>query len=165
MNAKTFNQNPPCAVKTDIHRHSENGDGSVQWSLLTDYTLDQVKVPGFFRLVGKHGLKKHDTVHVVCQQYESKVTHADFAVKGTHPTIGIELQQLGQANEVQMGAMTPFERLGAKPTANRQDIDIAYRQRAKRLHPDKGGDTEAMQELNKARDECLLFIAMKEQAA
>lgn len=43
--------------------------------------------------------------------------------------------------------------LGIPLTATREQIDEAYRQKAKRAHPDAGGSAEAMAELNRARDE------------
>ena len=160
-----FKEKPPRIQKHEIHRLSENGDGSVQWGAETDLSLDEVKTPGCFNLSGKHGFKKHDKVDVVCQQFESVVTYAWLVVKGLYSAAGIEVAQLGEAYEVAMGHMTPFERLGIKPSASKHEVDIAFRERSKRLHPDKGGDTEAMQELNKARDEVLLYLNVKAQAA
>ena len=160
----TIKEKLPSAEKEEILRLSENGDGAVQWGLQTDFTLEEVKVPGFFRFVGKHGFKKHDRIYVVCQQYESKVTHATLVVTGYRQGQGIEVAQL-EAVEVEIGVMTPFERLGIPMTTDNRKIEDAYRERAKRLHPDKGGDTSAMQALNKARDEATLIAEHKEMAA
>lgn len=44
----------------------------------------------------------------------------------------------------------PYEVLGVRPDAPVEVIDAAYRARAKQLHPDAGGSTEAMAELNQA---------------
>lgn len=156
---------PPRIEIHEVHRLSENGDGSVQWGVETDFSLAEALVPGFFNLGGKSGFKKHDRVYLVCCQYESVVTHVTLVVKGLHSAAGIEVAQLGEAHAVEMGVLSPFERLGVKPTASRIEIDIAYRERAKRLHPDKGGDKKAMQELNKARDELLLYLSVKAHAA
>lgn len=51
--------------------------------------------------------------------------------------------------------------LGFPPSSNpdRQGIEIQYRARAKKCHPDAGGSTEAMSELSAARDEALKEIA------
>ena len=39
-----------------------------------------------------------------------------------------------------------------QPKARKQDTTAAYRLLAQKLHPDRGGDTEAMQALNELRD-------------
>lgn len=54
----------------------------------------------------------------------------------------------------------PWDVLGVSPNASAEEIDAAYREKAKKAHPDaKGGSVEAMQELNEAR------AAMKGRAA
>lgn len=46
----------------------------------------------------------------------------------------------------------PHEILGVRPGATPDEIDAAYRQKAKAAHPDTpGGSVEAMQDLNEAR--------------
>lgn len=50
--------------------------------------------------------------------------------------------------------------LGVPPTATAEQIELAYRQAARKAHPDAGGSTEAMARLNAARDR-----AFKERAA
>jgi hypothetical protein len=48
---------------------------------------------------------------------------------------------------------SPHEILGVRPDATQQEIDVAYRRKAKLFHPDApGGSESAMVELNKARD-------------
>lgn len=157
--------NPPRAEKSDIQRLSENGGGAVQWGISTDYALSDVTGPGFFQSVGKHGFQKNDRIYVVCHQHQSIVTHATLVVTAVRFGPGIEVAQLGEAFDVEIGAMTPFERLGVGPRAKRDEIDRAYRDRAKRLHPDKGGGKTEMQALNKARDEATLIADHKEQEA
>ena len=79
---------------------------------------------------------------------------------------GAEVAQIGEAYEVEIGHMTAHERLGVGPSAKRDEIELAYRERAKRCHPDtKDGDKKAMQLLNKARDEAMLIAEHKEMAA
>lgn len=47
--------------------------------------------------------------------------------------------------------MNPYRELGVSPDANAEEIQRAYRQRAKETHPDAtGGDTEAFQRVNEA---------------
>ena len=44
----------------------------------------------------------------------------------------------------------PYEIIGARPDAAIEDIEALYRSKAKRVHPDAGGTTEGMAELNEA---------------
>jgi hypothetical protein len=47
------------------------------------------------------------------------------------------------------------EVLGINSNSTKEQIDAAYKERAKKVHPDSGGSTEAFQELNAAREEAL----------
>jgi curved DNA-binding protein CbpA len=47
----------------------------------------------------------------------------------------------------------PNEVLGVRSGASRAEIEAAYREKAKRAHPDAGGSEAAMAELNSARDQ------------
>ncbi len=49
----------------------------------------------------------------------------------------------------------PWEVLGVKQGANAAEIESAYREKAKRWHPDAGGSHEQMAKLNAARAELL----------
>lgn len=44
----------------------------------------------------------------------------------------------------------PYEVLGVLRGTDHEDIEAIYRSKAKRLHPDQGGDATAMRELNAA---------------
>jgi FtsZ-binding cell division protein ZapB len=46
--------------------------------------------------------------------------------------------------------MTHLEILGLKPGATKKEIKVAYRKRAKQLHPDKQGDKDAFESLKGA---------------
>lgn len=46
----------------------------------------------------------------------------------------------------------PWEVLGLRPGASVDEIEAMYRVKAKSVHPDSGGSTEAMAELNEARE-------------
>jgi DnaJ domain len=46
---------------------------------------------------------------------------------------------------------SPWDVLGVPRGASQDEIEAAYRQKAKTAHPDKGGTPEAMQDLNEAR--------------
>lgn len=48
-----------------------------------------------------------------------------------------------------------WEVLGVSPAATEADIQAAYRAKAAKAHPDRGGSHAAMAELNNARDEAL----------
>jgi hypothetical protein len=50
---------------------------------------------------------------------------------------------------------SPWEILGVAPNAPREAVEAAYRAKAKAAHPDMGGSTAAMAELNAARDAAL----------
>jgi hypothetical protein len=50
---------------------------------------------------------------------------------------------------------SPWEVLGVPPNASREAVEAAFRSKAKAAHPDAGGSTAAMAELNAARDAAL----------
>ena len=50
---------------------------------------------------------------------------------------------------------SPWDVLGVPRGASQDEIDAAYRQRAKTAHPDAGGSSDAMQALNEAREAAL----------
>ena len=49
-----------------------------------------------------------------------------------------------------MGEASWYEVLGIEPSASPEEVRVAYRQAARRHHPDYGGDGERMQHLNAA---------------
>ncbi len=49
--------------------------------------------------------------------------------------------------------------IGVEEGAPRVDIERAFRNHAKKVHPDGGGNDHAMAELNAARDQALKEIA------
>ena len=52
-----------------------------------------------------------------------------------------------------------WEILGVDPKASRDEIERAFKRGAKEAHPDAGGSTERMAELNRARDEAMRATA------
>lgn len=59
----------------------------------------------------------------------------------------------------QFSGRTAWEVLGVQPNAPRETIEAAHREKAKTLHPDRGGAPEGMAELNMARDAALASVA------
>ena len=155
---------PPRALITDLHELSENGNGAKQWGLETDFALSDVLAPGFFENIKKQGLIKNDRIFVVAQQHEPIVTHATLVVTVARPGALCEVAQLGEAYEVEITSMTWFERLGVPATADKATINVAYRERSKKFHPDRGGDAAKMALLSKARDNGLLIAEAKAAA-
>jgi curved DNA-binding protein CbpA len=61
----------------------------------------------------------------------------------------------GSASTVRMEQVDPYAILGISATAGEQEVSAAYRELAKRWHPDQGGGEEAarrMAEINAAYD-------------
>ena len=57
-------------------------------------------------------------------------------------------------------SMSPYLRLlGLKPTCTRADVVLAYRKRAKRYHPDAGGNAVQFRELVEAKERVLDELA------
>lgn len=54
---------------------------------------------------------------------------------------------------------SPWDVLGVPPRAPREEITAAYRRKAQDAHPDRGGSTDAMAELNRARDDALRQVS------
>ena len=52
-----------------------------------------------------------------------------------------------------MSKRNPFDVVGVRDSATEAEIKKAFRTRSLQLHPDKGGSTEAMQELKEAYDQ------------
>lgn len=50
---------------------------------------------------------------------------------------------------------SPWETLGIPPGSGRDAIERAFRAKAMKAHPDQGGSTAAMAELNRAREDAL----------
>ena len=53
---------------------------------------------------------------------------------------------------IAMTVSEAYETLGVTPQDSKDDIQKAYRKKAFDNHPDRGGDTEAMQKINRAKD-------------
>lgn len=53
---------------------------------------------------------------------------------------------------------SPFEILGVSPASSPEEIKRAFQAKARKAHPDTGGSTAAMAELNAARDQALKMV-------
>lgn len=65
------------------------------------------------------------------------------------------MERAVQAFEALPPPKSCWDILGIKPGASHDEINAAYRERARRAHPDAGGSHAAMAELNRARDEAV----------
>ena len=59
--------------------------------------------------------------------------------------------------------LNPFDILGVSPEATKEDVDKAYRKKAKTQHPDKGGSHEEMIKVNAAYEAIYMFKGWKKQ--
>jgi DnaJ-like protein len=58
--------------------------------------------------------------------------------------------------------MDPFKILGIARTAIRQEVEAAYREKAMKYHPDRGGDAWAFEQVNWAYQEALRLLGVNE---
>lgn len=65
------------------------------------------------------------------------------------------MERAFQAFEALPSPKSCWEILGVRPGASHSEIEAAFRDKAKRAHPDAGGSTTAMADLNRARDEAI----------
>jgi DnaJ-domain-containing protein 1 len=60
-------------------------------------------------------------------------------------------------------SMDPFSILGVDMSATREEVDKAYREKAKSVHPDVGGSNIEMAKINAAYEAIRLFKGWKEK--
>lgn len=65
------------------------------------------------------------------------------------------LERAVQAFEALPAPQSCWSILGVRPGATADEINAAYRRAAREAHPDAGGSTDRMAEVNRARDEAL----------
>lgn len=65
------------------------------------------------------------------------------------------MERAFQAFEALPAPKSPWDVLGVRQGAKPDEINAAYRAKARSAHPDAGGSEAAMSELNRARDEAL----------
>jgi DnaJ domain len=66
---------------------------------------------------------------------------------------------------VPVSASDPFAVLGVAPTATLAEVRAARRRLALQLHPDRGGDAERMQEVNRAFDQAVRALLGRPERA
>ena len=130
----------------------------VRWGICTVATLDDVLKPGFLKYQ-QGGAMRLDIVEIICEKNTEDVTFAEAVI--TVARIGHPVEMAlkpGSEYTIHIPGITPFAVLGLEHTASAPQIEIAYKALAEKRHPDKKGSTEAMQRLNKARDEAMMII-------
>jgi len=60
-----------------------------------------------------------------------------------------------------MGDLNPFKILGVSPNATKEEVQKAYREKAKKAHPDGGGSHEEMTKVNAAWEAIKRFRGWK----
>lgn len=63
--------------------------------------------------------------------------------------------RLPEGTGVVTGDPPPHETLGVDPGASEPEVKHAYRQRVKEVHPDRGGDREAFEQVKRAKEALL----------
>ena len=113
---------------------------------------DDPGVAVYFRLAGRPHCMPCDTYTRVADNIAAVAAHIEA-------TRAIERHGVASVAEMFSGfvALPAAPRwhdiLGCSATANRAEIDAAWREAAKRAHPDAGGSHEDMAAVNAARDE------------
>jgi len=117
--------------------------------------------------VAVYFIYKQQSMCFACDMWD-KVGDNIYAIAKTMKALrGIERWGAGEMFQQAFTAFTappaprsPYDILGVRPAATQQEIDAAYRKRAKLFHPDApGGSASAMVELNRARDMLKVWAA------
>lgn len=96
-----------------------------------------------------------------CDRWDSVADNVQAIRKTIEALRGIERWGSGSMVEqaftgfMALPGTSPWDILGVPRTATREQIEVAYRQKARAAHPDNGGNHEAMTRLNLAREEAL----------
>ena len=146
---------PKCGL---LPRLTDNGDGAVWFELSTRYSLDEALKPGFFRHVGRHGLRRLDRIEVATDNDTDEPTIATLVVTSVKAGAAEVVLRKGSKQTISCAPRGPFEALGILPNASVNDIEAAYRARANEAHPDKpGGTAEKFRAVELAREQCLVI--------
>lgn len=91
--------------------------------------------------------KVQDNIYAIAMTIE--------ALRGIDRWGGGKMMEEAFTGFVALPSNSPWDVMGLKPGASREEIESAFREKAKRLHPDHGGSHEQMAKLNAARTELL----------
>lgn len=105
----------------------------------------------YFQLAGKPYALACDTYTDVAQNIAAVANHIDTLRRQERYGVATAAESL-QAFQALPAPKSFWEVLGIVPGSDAADIERAYRTRARLTHPDSGGSTAAMSELNAARD-------------
>jgi hypothetical protein len=93
----------------------------------------------------------HDNIYAVGKTIE--------ALRGIERWGTGEMVQQAFTGFVALPSNSAWDALGVKPGASREEVERAFREKARVMHPDVGGSTEAMARLNEARAAALRSAA------
>lgn len=147
-----------------IHRQTENGEGQVIWSHISEHPPETIEAHGYFPTL-RTGFRRHDIINVVASAYSARPAYYQLVVTKA-PTTGIvTVRRMAPPVYVEAPAEdSPFEVLGLNPSGphgqgiTEADVDAAYRRVSKRVHPDKGGTEAEFRRLGEAKDACLAIL-------
>ena len=74
----------------------------------------------------------------------------DVVMRGIRELRGERVEPPPSVNSSKGDVELSFRLLGLSPSAQWEDVERAYRQKAKIHHPDRGGDEDTMRALNEA---------------
>jgi len=77
--------------------------------------------------------------------------------------IRLRLNALRESEDAQQEALDPFAILGVTPQSTREEVDKAYRTKARAAHPDMGGSDIEMAKVNAAYEAIRIFKHWKEK--
>ncbi len=127
----------PRVGPTELIKLTEPGDGFGLYGLTTEWPLEIVMQPGFFRGWGvtKVGFIRGDMIFALCKRDEDVHQRANLEVTRADRN-SVDVVQLGKTEEYELKGLQWFERLEVRPVASAAEMEIAFRAKAKKLHPD-----------------------------
>jgi len=139
----------PKAKPINVHRWSGEGNGLQKFSHITALSVEQVVEPGYFNAM-RDAFERFDQIDLVADSESSRVQVCKLIVTSSRPADDVTVEVLGGVKTVEMPAKRWFEILGIHPKAKFNEIEAAYKSKAREHHPDRGGSTKAFQEIQEA---------------